>query len=238
PAPLRGQLPLLPGSGGVGGGVEPGAPRPRGRRAPLPRLPGGRRRDARVGGAVAAGPALPRRARRRAGGRPRARADRSGGRIPMTLSVAPFDYGAGRLPSRAKALELGGAAVTVTSDWDVALGRDALVLPGVGGFGAAARALPEDRARLRDALAGGLPCLGICLGMQLLFDASDEGEGEGIGFVPGRVRRLEAPVVPHTGWNDVEATPDPLFAGLGGGLPAYYAHSFRCDPEDAGAVIG
>jgi glutamine amidotransferase len=149
-----------------------------------------------------------------------------------------LDYGAGNLHSLAKALELGGAEVRATRDWDVALGADALVLPGVGGFSAAAEALPEDRERVRAALAGGLPCLGICLGMQLFFDDSEEGEGAGIGFIPGRVRRLDAPVVPHMGWNDVDDARDPLFAGLGGGLPAYYAHSYRCDPQDAGAVIG
>ena len=88
------------------------------------------------------------------------------------------------------------------------------------------------------ALAGGLPCLGICLGMQLFFDGSDVGEGEGIGLIPGSVRRLDTPVVPHMGWNDVGAAADPLFAGLDEGLPAYYAHSYRCDPEDEGAVIG
>jgi glutamine amidotransferase len=156
----------------------------------------------------------------------------------MTLGVALLDYGAGNLHSLAKALELGGARVRVTSDWGVALAADALVLPGVGAFSAAVEALPEDRARVRAALAGGLPCLGICLGMQLFFDGSDEGEGEGIGFIPGRVRRLDAAVVPHMGWNDVEDGGDPLFTGLGGGLPAYYAHSYRCDPEDEGAVIG
>jgi glutamine amidotransferase len=156
----------------------------------------------------------------------------------MTLAVALLDYGAGNLHSLAKALELGGARVQVTSDWGAALAADALVLPGVGAFSAAVQALPEDRARVRAALAGGLPCLGICLGMQLFFDGSDEGEGEGIGFIAGRVRRLEAPVVPHMGWNDVEDAGDPLFAGLGGGLPAYYAHSYRCDPEDEGTVIG
>jgi glutamine amidotransferase len=154
------------------------------------------------------------------------------------MKVALLDYGAGNLHSLAKALELGGAEVQATRDWDVALGADALVLPGVGGFSAAAEALPEDRERVRAALAGGLPCLGICLGMQLFFDASDEGAGAGIGFIPGRVRRLDAPVVPHMGWNDVEDAGDPLFAGLDGGLPAYYAHSYRCDPQDGSAVIG
>lgn len=154
------------------------------------------------------------------------------------MRVALLDYGAGNLHSLGKALERGGATVAVTSDWDRALAADALVLPGVGAFSAAVDALPEDRARVRDALAGGLPCLGICLGMQLFFDGSDEGEGVGIGLIPGRVRRLDALVVPHMGWNDVNDVGDPLFAGLGGGLPAYFAHSYRCDPVDAAAVIG
>lgn len=149
------------------------------------------------------------------------------------MNVALFDYGAGNLHSLAKALEGGGARVEITTDWDAALHRDALVLPGVGAFGAAVAALPDDRGRVRRALEGGLPCLGICLGMQLLFDASEEGEGEGIGLVHGSVRRLEADVVPQMGWNDVDTADDPLFAGTDG-LVAYYANSFVCAPENAG----
>lgn len=154
------------------------------------------------------------------------------------MRVALLDYGAGNLHSLRKALDRGGATVSVTSDWDRALTADALVLPGVGAFSSAVAALPEDRARVRDALEGGLPCLGICLGMQLFFGGSDEGEGEGIGLIPGRVRQLDAPVVPHMGWNDVEEMDDPLFAGLDDGLAAYFAHSYRCDPVDTATVIG
>lgn len=153
------------------------------------------------------------------------------------LSVALLDYGAGNLHSLGKALERGGARVTVTSDWDRALAADALVLPGVGAFSSAVEALPRDRERVREALDRGLPCLGICLGMQLFFDGSDEGEGEGIGLIPGRVRRLDAPVVPHMGWNDVEDRGDPLFAGEAHAMAGYYAHSYRCDPEAPAAVI-
>ncbi len=113
---------------------------------------------------------------------------------------------------------------------------DALVLPGVGAFGPAAAALPADRAPLRDALRAGHPCLGICLGMQLFFERSDEGDGHGIGLIEGAVRRLEAEVVPHMGWNDVETADDPLFAGVGR-LVAYYANSYVCEPEgDASAI--
>jgi glutamine amidotransferase len=156
---------------------------------------------------------------------------------PRSLAVALFDYGAGNLHSLAKALELGGARVNVTSDWDVALRADALVLPGVGAFSAAVQALPAERDRIREALDNGLPALGICLGMQLFFDGSDEGEGEGIGFIPGRVRRLDAPVVPHMGWNDVADRGDPIFAREAHGMAGYYAHSYQCDPVDAPAVI-
>ena len=151
------------------------------------------------------------------------------------MRLALFDYGAGNMHSLAKALEVAGARVEPTGDWDIALARDALVLPGVGAFGSAAAALPEDRVRVRTALAEGLPCLGICLGMQLLFADSEESEGSGIGLVPGRVRRLEADVVPHMGWNDVEAAADPLFEGVPA-LVAYFANSYVCEPADEAAL--
>ncbi len=152
------------------------------------------------------------------------------------MNIALYDYGAGNLHSLAKALEGAGAGVTVTSDWDAALGGDALVLPGVGAFGHAARSLPADPSRVRDALEGGLPCLGICLGMQLLFEESEESEGSGIGLVPGRVLRLEAAVVPQMGWNDVRTADDPLFTGTDG-LVAYYANSYVCEPDDPDTTI-
>jgi imidazole glycerol-phosphate synthase subunit HisH len=153
------------------------------------------------------------------------------------VHVALLDYGAGNLHSLAKGLEAGGARVTVTTDWDQALSLDALVLPGVGSFGAAVRALEGEEARVRQALEDGLPCLGICLGMQLLFPDSEEGEGSGIGLIGGRVRRLRARTVPQMGWNDVEPdVPDPLFAELDG-LTAYYANSFVCEADDPDAVI-
>jgi imidazole glycerol-phosphate synthase subunit HisH len=150
--------------------------------------------------------------------------------------VALFDYGAGNLHSLAKGLEAGGARVTTTTDWGRALSLDALVLPGVGSFGAAVRALEGQSHRIRDALHRGLPCLGICLGMQLFFPDSEEGEGSGIGLIPGTVRRLQAARVPQMGWNDVETTNDVLFRGLDG-LTAYYANSFVCEPEDPQTVL-
>lgn len=146
------------------------------------------------------------------------------------MKIALYDYGAGNLHSLGKALEAAGATVEVTADWDRALALDALVLPGVGAFGQAAAALPSDRTPLREALEGGLPCLGICLGMQLLFEASEESEGDGIGLVPGRVKLLDAPIVPQMGWNDVATGDDPLFDGVSD-LVAYFANSYVCVPE-------
>ena len=153
------------------------------------------------------------------------------------MKVALFDYGVGNLHSLGKALEDGGAEVIVTSNWGEALEQDALVLPGVGAFSAAVEALPADRGPLHDAIEAGLPTLGICLGMQLLFDSSEEGMGEGIGVIPGRVRRIRATVVPQMGWNAVEASEDPIFDQIDD-LVAYYANSFVCEPADPAHAIG
>ena len=88
---------------------------------------------------------------------------------------------------------------------------------------------------LRSALRDGLPCLGICLGMQLLFDASDEGSGAGLGIFPGRVHRIEGGRVPQIGWNTIESACDPLLdvAPL---TTAYYANSYVCNPDDESCV--
>ena len=154
------------------------------------------------------------------------------------MKVTIFDYGAGNLHSLAKSLEREGTTVHVETDpVRAAIGSDALVLPGVGAFGSAAERLAPGRAAMRDAIRGGLPAIGICLGMQLLFDGSEEGGGEGLGVVPGRVTRLHAVRVPQIGWNDVEPEgDDPLFAAAP--LPiAYFANSFVCRPADEASVI-
>lgn len=150
------------------------------------------------------------------------------------LRVGCFDYGAGNLHSLVKALEAGGAAVTVHTDPVAMLeGADAVVLPGVGAFAPAAARLAPGRDAVRAAVAAGLPLLGICLGMQLLADGSDEGPGAGLGLVPGRVERLRSARVPQIGWNRLEAARDPLL--LESGLhTAYYANSYVLRPA-AGA---
>ncbi len=146
-----------------------------------------------------------------------------------------FDYGAGNLHSLVKALELGGVIVSAETDPVRATHADALVLPGVGAFGHAAARLAGGREHVRGALRDGLPCLGICLGMQLLFDVSDEGSGAGLGIIQGKVQRLEGGRVPQIGWNAIEDGSDPLLASAPIAT-AYYANSYVCRPEDERCV--
>lgn len=153
------------------------------------------------------------------------------------MNVALFDYGTGNLHSLSRAIQAAGHNVTIESDPDHVLAADALVLPGVGAFGAAASLLAPAADRIRAAIEEGFPCLGVCLGMQLLFDGSEEGPGMGLGVLPGNVRRLHARRVPHMGWNRVDPIgPDPLFNGTGETL-VYYANSYVAEPEDDACVI-
>lgn len=146
-----------------------------------------------------------------------------------------FDYGAGNLHSLMKTLEHDGASVSIETDPTRAARADVLVLPGVGAFGHAASRLASGLADMRSALRDGLPCLGICLGMQLLFDSSDEGDGAGLGVFAGRVRRLEGGRIPQIGWNTIESGEDPLLDAAPIAV-AYYANSFVCRPDDISCV--
>ncbi|GAA1482955.1 imidazole glycerol phosphate synthase subunit HisH [Gordonia sinesedis] len=148
-----------------------------------------------------------------------------------TPSVAVLDYGSGNLRSAQRALERAGADVTVTRDHDVAEQADGLVVPGVGAFAACMdglRSVKGDRIIDRR-LAGGRPVLGICVGMQILFDRGVEfGEqADGCGEWPGEVTRLPAEVLPHMGWNTVTAPDDSsLFAGIDPAERFYFVHSY------------
>jgi imidazole glycerol-phosphate synthase subunit HisH len=153
------------------------------------------------------------------------------------MNIALIDYGTGNLHSLAKSLEMHGAHISIDSDLATAATADAIVLPGVGAFGAAATQLAPGVGSLQQAIARGTPCLGICLGMQLLFERSEEGFGTGLGVLPGEVRRLQARRLPHMGWNDVVMMDDPLFAGLDA-LQVYYANSYIVQPADDSDVIG
>lgn len=153
------------------------------------------------------------------------------------LRVTVFDYEAGNLHSLVKSLETDFTTVRVETDAALAVrDTDALVLPGVGAFTPAAAKIGAGRDAMRNALLGGLPCLGICLGMQLLFDSSEEGPGTGLSVLTGEVTRLRAQRIPQIGWNTLEATEprDPLLQASGLDT-AYYANSFVCRPSGESA---
>ena len=145
-------------------------------------------------------------------------------------SVVVLDYGSGNLRSAVRALERAGASVTLTADRGTALAADGLLVPGVGAFAACMAGLRAVRGHevIGRRLAGGRPVLGICVGMQILFDEGVEHgvRTEGCGEWPGTVERLRAPIVPHMGWNTVEPAADTaLFAGLEEER-FYFVHSY------------
>jgi glutamine amidotransferase len=152
--------------------------------------------------------------------------------------IAIVDYGIGNLGSVTKAFRHAGAETVLTADPAVLAAADALVMPGDGAFGAT---MDEIRRRdlvrpLRQAVDSGRLLVGICIGMQILFDESEEhGRHEGLGLLPGRVRRFEGPLpVPHMGWNRLHPRgTHPLFDGIASGAHVYFVHSYWCDaPED------
>ncbi|AZI59442.1 imidazole glycerol phosphate synthase subunit HisH [Nakamurella antarctica] len=145
--------------------------------------------------------------------------------------VVVFDYGSGNLASAAKALRRAGADVEVTSDLAAAQEADGLVVPGVGAYAACMAGLLAVRGErvIGRRLAGGRPVLGICVGMQILFERGVEhGEiTDGVGEWPGTVERLQAPIVPHMGWNTVKSgNGSALFAGMDPESRFYFVHSY------------
>lgn len=157
--------------------------------------------------------------------------------------VGIVDYGVGNLRSVQKGLEKVGVASELCEDAGRLTGYDGLVLPGVGAFGDAMahlKARGMDRA-LREYAESGRHLLGICLGLQMLFDYSEEhGRNEGLGLIPGRVVRLPDTVkVPHMGWNRLRVEQEaPLFAGIENGSRFYFVHSYYCDGCSAEWVLG
>ncbi|HET9456826.1 MAG TPA: imidazole glycerol phosphate synthase subunit HisH [Candidatus Limnocylindrales bacterium] len=144
--------------------------------------------------------------------------------------VAVADYGAGNLVSIDQALRAVGADVVIARDPDALGGADGLIVPGVGAAAPAMERLAAARLvdPIRDWIAAGLPYLGICLGLQLLFEGSDEDGAETFGILPGRTVRLrDAPTLPHIGWNQVERRREhPLFEGIADGADFYFVHSY------------
>jgi imidazole glycerol phosphate synthase glutamine amidotransferase subunit len=151
--------------------------------------------------------------------------------------LAVIDHGAGNLVSIAQGLENQGAKVSVATSPRELVGVEGIVLPGVGATGAAMERLRT--AGLIEPLSEWQgPLLGICVGLQLFFTASEEDGGETLGLIPGFVKRLEAAArLPHIGWNDVRVSGDLLFAGIESGSTFYFVHSFAPVPDDPGTVI-
>ena len=155
--------------------------------------------------------------------------------------VAVLDYGAANMVSVGQALASAGARVLVAEEPVALRGADSLVVPGVGAAGPAMVHL-RDRGLLepvREWVRAGRPCLGICLGYQLLFERSEEGDAETMGLLAGRTARLQdAPTLPHIGWNSVETVrPHPLFDGIEDGSHFYFVHSYAPVPADEGIVL-
>lgn len=151
------------------------------------------------------------------------------------MRVTILDYGAGNIHSLAKALATADAEIRVEADPLKVLDTDLLVLPGVGAFGAAVAQMQPVMESLRAAILGGLPTLGVCLGMQILFESSDEGLGAGLGVFDGRVTRLNAARTPQMGWNALEDCADE--AARDAELDSvYYANGFACRPRDPAIV--
>ena len=158
--------------------------------------------------------------------------------------IAIVDYGVGNLANVERGLQRAGATeVRVTRSEGEILYARAVVLPGVGHFGHCARELRRFGldATVRSAKELGIPLLGLCVGMQLFFQGSDEDpETPGLGIYPGRVRRLRGPVrVPHTGWNRLRVVrPHPWLADVPDSAYFYFVHGFAADPQDQNTVVG
>ena len=155
--------------------------------------------------------------------------------------VVVLDYGSGNLRSAERALSRAGADVTVTADADEARGCDGLVVPGVGAFAACMDGIHRVHAEelVQSRVSKEQPVLGICVGMQVLYETGDEHgvETAGIGVLPGRVARMSAPVLPHMGWNTVEAAAG---SALFDGVEAerfYFVHSYAAAPAGDGETL-
>ena len=158
------------------------------------------------------------------------------------MTVAIVDYGMGNRRSVEKAFAKVGAEAVLTRDHEAIRAASHVVVPGVGAFPEAMRRLREHGLDevIRERAAAGVPVIGLCLGMQLLFTESAEHEGAtGLGLLPGRIVRLDAPKLPHIGWNLVTwRRSSPLTEGLPSQAAFYHVHSFVAEPDDPSIVLG
>ena len=159
------------------------------------------------------------------------------------MSVAIIDYGVGNLRSVEKAFAAMGCDAIISSDERVLREAERLVLPGVGAFAACMKALKERGfdGLVKERASAGTPLLGVCVGMQLLFDESEEfGSTQGLGLLRGSVRKFGNDlVVPQVGWNRIQLKrPHALLEGIANRSFCYFVHSFYCEPEDESVVVG
>ncbi len=157
--------------------------------------------------------------------------------------VAIIDYGVGNLRSVEKAFAATGQDAIVTSEKEDLRKAERLVLPGVGAFAACMSALHEYGLvdLVLERVKEGVPMLGVCVGMQMLFEGSDEfGKSEGLGLLKGRVRRFDDDlIVPQVGWNRIRQNRQhPLFSGIADDSFFYFVHSYFCEPDDAELIVG
>lgn len=158
------------------------------------------------------------------------------------MKITIIDYGMGNLHSAAKALEKVGAQVTVTRDPELVRQADKVILPGVGAFGDCMKNLNERGLApvIHEVIAAGKPFLGICVGLQMLFEGSEEDPGvAGLGIFKGMVRKIAAPglKIPHMGWNNLEyRTSSSLFQGLPPAAYVYFVHSYHAVPTDESCI--
>ena len=148
----------------------------------------------------------------------------------MPLSIHITDYGVGNLYSIRRSLENCGAKVTVVEDIKDLMDAECIVFPGVGAFDKTMEKLLPYRDQICDMLKGGMPALGICIGMQILFEGSDEGKSPGLGLYKGRVEKLDRETIPHMGWNQV-VSDDPLLNGTPDNN-YYFVHSYFGNPKE------
>ena len=146
----------------------------------------------------------------------------------MLISLA--DYGVGNLHSIKKALENSGASVTVISDMKELCDAECIVFPGVGAFDRTMEKLLPYRDDIKSILETGVPALGICIGMHIMFEGSEEGTSRGIGSMKGSVKKLRCERIPHMGWNTV-VSDDPIMNGIDRNV-FYFAHSYHAEPSE------
>jgi len=154
--------------------------------------------------------------------------------MPLTIHIT--DYGVGNLYSIRRSLENCRAKVKVVGDMSELRDAECIVFPGVGAFDRTMEKLIPYREEICSMLKDGMPALGICIGMQILFEGSDEGSSPGLGLYKGRVEKLPCKMIPHMGWNQL-VTRDPLTEGIGDNN-YYFVHSFYGNPQEDGITLG